>query len=205
MYIPKHFEQLSVDAMYELIDNYPFATLVTCGDSGLCADHVPMEVDRSLGVLRCHVARANPVWRKVSDGTQAMVIFQGPDAYISPSWYPTKTETGKVVPTWNYAVVHAHGSIRVGDDVQWKRNLVEKLANQHEASFPDPWAVSDAPSDYIEKMLGSIVGMEIAISRLEGKWKLSQNRPETDREGTVKGLRNLGATAMAELVERGTD
>jgi transcriptional regulator len=146
------------------------------------------------------------VWREASNGTETIVIFQGPNAYITPSWYATKKETGKVVPTWNYTVVHAHGHIRSIDSAQWVRAHLETLTNQQEASFSQPWSVSDAPSEYTERLIGGLVGIEIAISKLVGIWKVSQNRPEQDRAGVVAGLRNLGAPdalQMAELVERG--
>lgn len=209
MYIPKHFEQPSIEAMHELMVASPFVTLVTLGTDGLCGNHIPMELHKEpqpYGTLVGHVARANPVWQ-ISNGKEAMVIFQGPNAYITPSWYPSKAETGKVVPTWNYAVVHAHGIVRVINDPQWVKAHIEKLTNHQEASFAHPWAVSDAPSDYTEKLFGGVVGIEIAITKLVGKWKVSQNRPEPDKAGVVTGLRSLGiseASQMAEFVERGT-
>ncbi len=206
MYIPRPFEQPGIEAMHELVMAYPFATLVTLGAAGLCVNHVPMELDKlkqPRGTLLCHVARANPLWREVSEGSEAVAVFHGPHAYVTPSWYPSKSESGKVVPTWNYIVVHAHGQIRVIDDTRWVKAQIEKLTARQEASFPHPWAVSDAPADYTEKLLGSIVGIEITITRLEGKWKASQNRPESDRASVAAGLRELGMASMAEFVERG--
>jgi transcriptional regulator len=195
--------------MHELIRAYPLASLITLGADGLCANHIPMhlsEKPQPYGLLSGHVPRSNPVWREASNGVEAIVIFQGPNAYITPSWYATKKETGKVVPTWNYTVVHAHGHIRIIDDAQWLKVHLETITNQQEASQPHPWAVSDAPSDFTEKLFGSLVGIEISISKLIGKWKVSQNRPEQDKAGVVAGLRSVGvsdASKMAGLVERG--
>jgi transcriptional regulator len=178
---------------------------VTVTPGGLDANHIPFEVDPEpapLGTLRGHVARANPVWRDSRDA-EVLVIFQGPGAYISPAWYPTKQESGKVVPTWNYAVVHAHGRLRAIEDRAWLRAFVETLTNRHEAGRATPWQVADAPADYIESMLGGIVGIEVAVSRLAGKWKVSQNRPAHDRTGVVEGLSREGgaaAVAMADIV-----
>lgn len=205
MYVPKSFEAPSLEAMYDVIRHYPLATVVTQGEAGLTANHLPTTLEQGigpLGSLRCHVARANSIWRECSADTQALAIFQGPDCYVSPNWYPSKAETGEVVPTWNYIVVHAHGNIRIIDDRDWLLSQVDKLTQHHESTFPRPWSLSDAPGDYVEKMLKSIVGLEFTITRLEGKWKLSQNRSEPDRAGVVAGLRQQNATAMADLVER---
>jgi transcriptional regulator len=208
MYLPKHFEETRVQILHELIRAHPLGALVTLTPSGLDANHIPFEVDPDpapFGTLRGHIARANPLWRDFSRGVEALAIFQGPGTYISPSWYPTKRETAKVVPTWNYAVVHAHGALRVIDDRAWLRGFVEKLTNRHEAGRRDPWKVTDAPSDFIEKQLGAIVGLEISITRLIGKWKVSQNRPPPDRDGVVQGLSQEGrhsAAAMADLVRQ---
>ncbi|MCC5809217.1 MAG: FMN-binding negative transcriptional regulator [Ectothiorhodospiraceae bacterium] len=191
MYLPRHFEETRTAVLHEVIRTHPFATLVTLGADGLDANHLPLILDSEpapLGTLRGHVARANPVWRQLQVDARALLIFQGPHAYISPSWYATKQETGKVVPTWNYAVVHAHGSARVVEDADWLRNQVEQLTNTHEGPRPEPWQVSDAPQDYIEKMLKAIVGIEVPVARLAGKWKLGQNRSEADREGVLEGL-----------------
>jgi len=210
VYIPKHFAQGSVEAMHALMAANPFAMLITLGAEGLCANHIPMELSREpspYGTLSGHVARSNPLWRESSNGAEALVVFQGPNAYITPSWYPSKKETGKVVPTWNYAVVHAHGQVRMIDDARWVKAHIGKLTHHQEASFAQPWAVSDAPGEYTEKMFGGVVGIEILITRLVGKWKVSQNRTAADQAGVVAGLRELGdaeALQMAELVERGT-
>jgi transcriptional regulator len=206
MYLPTHFEETRVEVLHDLIRACPLGALVTQTAGGLDANHVPFEIDPDpapFGTLRGHVARANPVWREAAP--EVLVIFQGPSAYISPAWYPTKAETGKVVPTWNYAVVHAHGRLRVIDDRAWLRAFVERLTARHEAARPEPWHVTDAPADYIDSMAGAIVGMEIPVARLVGKWKVSQNRGPADREGVVAGLLREGgpaAAAMAELVRR---
>jgi transcriptional regulator len=155
------------------------------------------------GALRGHVARANSVWRDVMPGTEALVIFQGAQAYITPSWYATKQETGKVVPTFNYAVVHAHGPLRIIEDPAWLRGLVERLTDAYERPRPQPWKVADAPEEFVQTMLKAIVGIEIPMTRLVGKWKVSQNRPAADQAGVVAGLRAAGdpaSTAMADEV-----
>ena len=183
-----------------------FAALVTLGPDGLTADHIPLELDSEpapLGTLRGHVARANPVWQIYRKDVEALAVFQGPDVYVSPAWYPTKQETGKVVPTWNYAVVHAHGPLRVVDDPEWLRALVTRLTDRHEAGRAQPWRVTDAPADFIDGMLKGIVGLEIPITRLDGKWKMSQNRNAVDRAGVVQALRAAGdgaSAAVADLV-----
>lgn len=208
MYVPKHFEEPRVEVMHELIRERPLATLVTFGSGGLNANHIPLEIapePAPYGTLRGHISRANPLWRDLSMDVEALAIFQGPDAYVTPSWYPTKKEKGMVVPTWNYAVVHAYGALRVIDDAEWLRSLVGRLTDQNEAAFRERWSVSDAPPEYIGKLLGSIVGIEMVLTKLIGKWKVSQNRPTTDREGVVSGLRELDtqdSSLMAELVER---
>jgi transcriptional regulator len=209
MYLPAHFEESRVDVLHGLIHAHPLGALVTLTAAGLNANHIPFEVDPEpgpFGTLRGHVARANPVWREVSRETEALVIFQGPGTYVSPAWYPTKQETGRVVPTWNYAVVHAHGPLRVIDDKAWLRDFVTKLTNRHESARTEPpWQVTDAPADYIDTMLGAIVGLEIPITRIVGKWKMSQNRPAQDRAGVVDGLSRQGGpsdAAVADLIRR---
>ena len=169
MYMPKHFEEPRTEFMHELIRSWPLATLVTLSSSGLNANHIPLHLSEDpapFGTLRGHVARANPMWHDLVQDVQALSVFHGPEAYITPSWCSTKKETGKVVPTWNYAVVHAYGDIRVVDDALWLRALLEKLISQNEKQFSEPWALQDAPEDFIEKMIGAIVGIEIVISRL---------------------------------------
>ena len=206
MYIPRHFEEKRLDVLQALIREYPLATLVTLTPDGLSANHIPLHFDDAplpYGCLRGHVARANPVWQDVSPNVEVLTIFHGPQAYISPSWYPTKQETGKVVPTWNYVVVHAHGLLQVRDDPTWLRSQLEQLTQDSEQRFPEPWRVSDAPLDYTERLLAAIVGIEIVITRLSGKWKVSQNQSEGNREGVREGLRTQNApqgTPMATLI-----
>jgi transcriptional regulator len=209
MYNPPHFEETRRDVMHALIAAHPLGTLVTLGPAGLDANHIPFEIsmdssDGPLGTLRAHVARANPVWSEFSRVVDALVIFHGPQRYITPTWYvETKAATGKVVPTWNYCVVHATGPIVVHDDPKWVRKQVERLVTLHESTRPKPWLISDAPDDFIEKQLAAIVGLEIPIAKLVGKWKVSQNRNEADRAGVVNGLRredNPDSETMAELV-----
>jgi transcriptional regulator len=206
MYNPSHFRETRVPVLHDLIRRHPLASLVTLGLEGLVANHIPMEIDADpepFGTLRGHVARANPVWRDSAKDLDALVIFSGPQLYITPSWYPTKQESGKVVPTWNYAVVHAYGPLRPIDDAAWLRDFVTRLTNRHEAGRAMPWKVTDAPADFIERQLTGIVGIEIPVRRLEGKWKVSQNRAAPDRAGVVVGLRegdDPTSHALANLV-----
>jgi transcriptional regulator len=206
MYCPAHFSESRPEALHALMREHPLATLVTMGESGLNVDHVPLILETATdgnAVLHGHVARANPMWRTLRADVEALAIFHGPDAYITPSWYPTKREHGKAVPTWNYAVVHARGPLRVIHDADWLRTQVESLTQTQESAFAEPWAVSDAPADYIEKMLAAIVGIEIPVKSLEGKWKASQNQPEGNRQGAVQGLQALGTEGtrrMAQLI-----
>jgi len=185
----------------------PLATIVTHGADGLAANHVPLMFlpggPAGLGVLRGHVARANAMWQQAQEGTQVLAIFQGSESYVSPSWYPTKKEHGKVVPTWNYCTVHVHGTMRAHDDLQWLRQLVGSLTDGHESAMPQPWSIDDAPEDYLRSLLAQIVGIEIEITRFEGKWKVSQNQPERNRVGAAQGLiaRSRGDdAAMAQLI-----
>ena len=208
MYVPQHFQETDVGVLHRLIRAHPLGSLVTLTKHGLEANHIPFLLGAEpppFGTLQCHVARANPLWRDFSRDAEALVIFQGPDTYVSPSWYPSKREHGKVVPTWNYAVVHGYGHMRVIDDPVWIRAHLERLVAQHEAGRPLPWKVTDAPGEYIDTMVGVIVGLEIPIGRLVGKWKASQNRSPQDREGVVEGLTREGtepARAMADLVRQ---
>jgi transcriptional regulator len=206
MYVPKHFEETRIEVLHALMRQHPLAALVATTPQGLDASHVPFEVDREpapYGTLRCHVARANPLWQTLTSAPETLVIFQGDDAYISPSWYVAKQEHGKVVPTWNYAVVHAHGRARVVHEADWLRTLVTALTDRHEEGRADRWRVTDAPAEYVEKMLGAIVGIEIPITRLIGKWKMSQNRSSVDRRGVVVGLEseNAPAEGVAAMVK----
>ncbi|MCK9397447.1 MAG: FMN-binding negative transcriptional regulator [Methylobacter sp.] len=209
MYIPPHFEQPDLDAMHELIRTRPLATLVTLSSNGINANHIPLHLSQTpepFGVLRGHVARANPIWADLASEVDALAIFHGPDAYISPSWYATKQETGRVVPTWNYAVVHAYGFLRIIDDASWVRAQLEAMTRDNEADFPEPWAVSDAPDDFTEKLVGAVIGIEMVIARLSGKWKVSQNQPPQNQGSVIQGLNasgQSGAATMAALVNAG--
>ena len=208
MYIPSHFEETRIEVLHELMRNHPLATVITLSSDGLNANHLPLELDPEptpYGTLRGHVARANPVWRDFNRDVEAIMIFQGADSYITPSWYATKKETGKVVPTWNYAVVHAYGALKIIEDTTWLRGLVERLTTHQEAAKENPWKVSDAPENYIEPMLRAIVGIEIPITKIFGKWKVSQNQTHVNQVGVVDGLREIrndSASAMAELVHQ---
>ncbi|KRB89147.1 FMN-binding negative transcriptional regulator [Noviherbaspirillum sp. Root189] len=207
MYIPSKFEETRTEVMHQLMRDHPLGTLVTLGDQGLNANHLPFEIasDGALGTLRAHVARSNPVWRDTSAAAEPLVVFQGPRAYISPSFYPTKLEDSRVVPTYNYMVVHAYGTLRVIDDPAWIRAQLERLTQAHEADRSAPWQVGDAPADFIAKLLPALVGIEISITRLLGKWKVSQNQPEINRAGVEAGLRaekTGDAPAMAEAVAK---
>jgi len=208
MYQVAAFREERIDVMHALIRAHPLAMLVTRAGGTLEADHLPLLIDpvpTPQGTLLGHVARANPLWKQHHDG-EALAIFQGPQVYVTPSWYPEKRASGKVVPTWNYVVVHARGPLLIHDDRDWLRGLVSRLTDQQEAGRAQPWAVTDAPADYIERMLGAIVGIEIPISRMEGKWKVSQNRADADRAGVAGGLAQLAdpqARAMAGLVAKG--
>lgn len=211
MYQPPHHREDSLDVQHALMRAHPLGTLITLGAGGLVANAIPFILDASrgrFGVLQAHLARANGQWRDFDPAVEALVIFQGADSYITPSWYATKRQTGKVVPTWNYAIVHAYGPIQVIEDRDWLAAQIADLTAAREASRPEPWAVDDAPPAFIQSQIKGIVGLEIPISRIEGKWKVSQNRPEADRRGVVDGLRALQddeSAAMAALVaERGS-
>ena len=210
MYLPSHFEETRIEILHRLIGSHPLGALVTFGADGLNANHVPFEVDPDpapFGTLRAHVARANPVWREFSKEVEPLVIFQGAQIYVTPSWYQTKKDTGKVVPTFNYIVVHAYGTMRVIEDSAWLREFVGGLTDRFEAPRAQPWAVTDAPEDFVTMQLRAIVGIEIQLTRLIGKWKTSQNRPAADQEGVVAGLRESDdavARAMAAAVEQNT-
>jgi transcriptional regulator len=208
VYLPVHFEETRREVLHALMRDHPLATLVAHGAGGLAAHHLPLHFASGiapLGALQGHVARANPLWQQAADA-EVLVIFHGPQAYVTPSWYPTKREHGRAVPTWNYAVVHARGRLRAIDDPAWLRGQLETLVGHHEAGFAEPWRIADAPPDYIERMLSAIVGIEIAITGLQGKWKASQNQPPANRAGVVAGLGRQGtddAMRMAALVAGG--
>ena len=193
--------------MHALMRASPFAALVSAGSAGLYATHLPtvLKDDGPCGVIECHLARANPHWRDLAGGAEALMIFQGAEGYITPNWYPSKAQHGKVVPTWNYAVVHAYGRPEVMADNDWLRRHVTELTAQQERNEARPWTPSDAPETYIEVMLRGIVGFRFGIARLEGKWKMSQNRGMKDREGVATGLAKRGGGddfEMAGIVER---
>ncbi|MDR3415721.1 MAG: FMN-binding negative transcriptional regulator [Nevskia sp.] len=208
MYIPTHFEETDRAVLHALIRSHPLGTWVTLDGGELEANHIPFLLDADAGeygTLVGHVARANPVWQSLSGQTQSLVVFQGAETYITPSWYPGKHDHGKVVPTWNYAVVHAQGMPRAIEDRDWLLRLVTRLTDTHEASRKQPWKVSDAPADFTERLLDAIVGIEIPIARIAGKWKLSQNRPDADKLGVAAGLLARGdaqSQEMASLLQR---
>lgn len=194
MYIPKVNEEKRVPVLHRLIKTSPLASLVTLNSSGLIASHIPMVLEEKggpLGILRAHVSRANHQWHDLDASVDALAIFSGPQHYITPRWYPSKLEHGKMVPTWNYVVVHAYGRLQVIEDKDWLRSHLEELTAQSEAEAASPWKVSDAPADYIHTMLNGIVGFQLAINRIEGRWKLSQKESEKDRQGVVAGLDTL--------------
>ena len=200
MYQPPHFREDRPEVQHALMRAHPLALLVTFGEGGLTANPVPLLLHPEVGergVLRGHLARANGQWRTFDPTVDCLAVFQGADAYITPSWYQTKRETGKVVPTWNYAVVQIYGRMAVIEDAAWLSEQVRALTDRHEADRPAPWAVSDAPEDFTRAQLKGIVGIEIAIARIEAKWKVSQNRPAADRAGVAEGLSGEGGTARA--------
>jgi len=208
MYAPAHFAEPDADALLALMRAHPLATLVR-GGAGLAADILPLEVERDGERWRVtgHVARANALWRE-ANGQPVLLLFQGPQAYVSPNWYPSKSQHGKAVPTWNYTMVQVHGTLRAIEDAQWLRGFVTRLTERHEGGRTIPWHVSDAPPDYLDAMLKAIVGIEIEVTRVEGKFKLSQNRSAEDRTGVVLGLeadaaldRQPQADALAQAMQ----
>jgi transcriptional regulator len=207
MYQPPLFREDRIEVQHQLIRAHPLGLLITAGPAGLLANPFPFLLDSEgtgNGLLRLHLARANPQWRELEAVEECLVVFQGPQDYVTPSWYATKRETGKVVPTWNYVTVHAWGKPRVMNDDNWLRRQIEDLTNSREAQRTEPWLVSDAPDDFVAMQMRAIVGIEIPIVRIEGKWKMSQNRPEADRAGVIAGFRETGRDAIAALVgERG--
>ncbi|MDR0215076.1 MAG: FMN-binding negative transcriptional regulator [Comamonas sp.] len=212
MYNPSHFAVTDESSLHALIRQHPLGCLVMHGPDGLDANHLPFELlqadDGSLR-LQAHVARANPLWQQLANGDQAMVIFKAADSYISPNWYPSKHQTHEQVPTWNYQVVHVHGKIQIRDDEKFLRGVLGRLTRTHEAraaALPGhdfkPWKMSDAPAAYLQKLLGTIVGLEIEVQRLEGKFKLSQNKEASDRVALVQTLSVLGQTEMAQAIDK---
>ncbi len=206
MYLPAHFAQHDRQALQAFIAAHPLGALVRHGPDGLDADHLPFLLDRDGGAqgrLVAHVARANPLWRETRAGEAVLVIFRGAQAYVSPNWYPSKRAAERQVPTWNYQVVHVHGTLAIRDDERFVRGVVARLTRAHEAhtGAARPWKMGDAPPAYIDEMLAQIVGIEVAITRITGKWKLSQNKDERDRRGAVEGLRECGEDAAADAIE----
>ncbi|MFM9107047.1 MAG: FMN-binding negative transcriptional regulator [Chloroflexota bacterium] len=212
LYLPAHFEQADEALMHRLLADFPLGLLVTLGGGGLSANHIPFVFEPGAGEqgrLIGHVARNNDVWRDHDPATEALVVFQSANAYISPNWYPSKAETHKAVPTWNYAVVHVYGPLIVRDDEKWVRGQAGKLVKIHEAAQPVPWKMADAPREYTEMMLSNIVGIEIPVTRMIGKWKANQNRDPADRESVAANLAATGspenaamAAVMAEVIGR---
>ena len=201
MYTPDHFSIKSRDALHKIIHTNPLGALVTMTPEGLDANHIPFELDPDRGVLTAHVARANPVWQQCKDGADVLVIFRGQQSYISPNWYPSKHETHRQVPTWNYEVVHVHGVLTVQDEERFVRGVVARLTRTHEASEPKPWKMTDSAPEYIDGMLKAIVGIEVAITRMVGKTKLSQNRETRDRQSAAQTLIRHGQTQLGEAMQ----
>ncbi|HWK82315.1 MAG TPA: FMN-binding negative transcriptional regulator [Caldimonas sp.] len=212
MYLPAHFAESRPEVLQRLVREHPLGLLVTQGPGGIDANSVPFFLDADpaggAGILRAHVARANPVWREARGDVESLVVFEGAQTYVSPAWYPSKAEHGKVVPTWNYVMVQARGTVRFIDDAAWLRAFVSRLTDHHERERanqpgqPAPWAVTDAPVDYIDSMLRAIVGLEIVVTSIAGKWKVSQNRVPADRDGVVRGLAGIaGSDAVAMAAE----
>ena len=203
MYTPKHFEINDQEEQLAFVKAFPFATLVSNGEDGLNAEHIPMLVHvdaENRVVLQAHIAKANKLWQNVAHQADVLVIFQGENAYITPNWYPSKKVDGKAVPTWNYRAVHIKGTINFIHDVEWKLSLLEKLTNTHEQKQPAPWSISDAPKDYIEQRLAGIVGVEIQVSAIQGKYKLSQNQSAENKNGVRDGLVQT-QHPMADLIK----
>jgi transcriptional regulator len=202
VYNPAVFRETRPEVLAAAIAKHPLATLISVGSEGIDATHLPLlylQADAGAAVLRGHFARANPHWTHYAAGTEALAIFGGPEHYVTPGWYPSTREHGKVVPTWNYVTVHVRGKLTFFEDPEWLRANVSALTDAQERASEHPWRVSDAPADFIEKQLGAIVGVEMAISRMEGKWKLSQNRIPADHDGVVQGLEKLDSDAAREM------
>lgn len=203
MYLPPQFAEPRTEELHRIVRDNALGMLVTHTASGLEANHIPFLLDPAQegpGTLLAHVARANPVWQEVVNGSEVLVVFRGAEGYISPNWYPGKQETHRRVPTWNYEVVHAHGTIHVHEDERFLRGVLARLTRQHEASLPQPWKMGDAPADYLAEMLGHIVGIEVRLTRLEGKRKLNQHHNAADREGTIQGLSSQGHADLAKAM-----
>lgn len=208
MYVPPHFAEARPEELHRVMREHPLGMLVSHGPLGLDAEHLPFEFSPEggpLGLLSSHVARANPVWQRCPTGTPVMVVFSSAQAYISPNWYPSKHQTHRQVPTWNYQVVHAHGSLSVHDDERTLRGLVARLTRHHEATETRPWKMGDAPPDYIDGMLRNIVAIQVHITALVGKSKLSQNKARADRLGAAEALQARGQTELSRMMREADD
>lgn len=206
MHIPKVFEQTDINQLESIIVNYPFASLVTHSKNGLEVNHLPLFLDKSAGkyVLQGHIAKANKLWKMLKDKPEVLVIFHGPNCYISPNYYPTKKEDGRAVPTWNYVAVHVKGQLFFSDDAEFKLEMLNNLTFQHEQKESQPWSINDAPEEYIERMLPAIVGLKIEVSEITGQSKISQNQSEFNQQGVVDGLsakKQEAASAIADLIK----
>ncbi|MBL8492437.1 MAG: FMN-binding negative transcriptional regulator [Rhodocyclaceae bacterium] len=209
MYLPAHFAETRPEILLSVMATHPLAHLVVYGEGGLTADPVPLlhaPDPAPLGRLRGHLARANPLWKAAGEeGVDVLVLFQGPGAYVSPNWYPSKKEDHRAVPTWNYVTVQARGRLRAVREAGWLRSLLAEMTAAHEAGLAEPWRLEEAPADFLERMLAAVVGIEIEVKELTGKWKLSQNQPPANRAGVMAGLERLGtaeALAVAGLMRR---
>jgi len=203
MYLPPHFTAPCPEVLHRILREHPLGMLVSHGEAGLDAEHIPFEFDPAAGphgTLTGHVARANAVWQRCPTGTPVMVVFRGAEAYISPNWYPSKHEAHRQVPTWNYEVVHVHGTITVHDDERYVRGVVARLTRRHDAAEPRPWKMTDSAPEYIESMLRNIIGIEIAVTSMVGKVKLSQNKEARDRLGAAQVLQARGREELARVM-----
>jgi len=205
LYTPSSFQQEDINECKKLIANSPLATVVALNDNQIQAHHLPLkwvETDSEEHLLEGHIAIANPLHKQVMSGSPVLVIFHGPDAYVSPSWYPSKAKNPKVVPTWNYMTVHVRGEINFIQDAAWKLGMLERITNKMESKVSESWKISDAPSDYIQKQLNGIIGIKVGVDSIEGKWKLSQNKSIEDRKGVIEGLSEEGDTELTLEMEK---
>lgn len=211
MYTPPHFEETRIEVLHELILSQPLATLVAYSSNSISANHIPLHLQESrgsIGTLEGHIARTNPLWQELNSGSEVLTIFHGPQFYISPSWYETKKETQKVVPTWNFCVVHAQGSINFISDPEKIMKQITRFTDIQESRSKEPWKVSDAPEDFVHSRLEHIVGIEIELTKLTGKWKVSQNQPQKNKDSVIRNLsdQNLeNADAMVNLIREGSN
>ncbi|WP_085298748.1 FMN-binding negative transcriptional regulator [Cognaticolwellia mytili] len=203
MYIPNKFKQSDAAALKTLMVDYPFATLIGTSELGLEVNHIPLMFKQVDGKdkLQGHIAKANPLWKSIADKAEVLVVFNGPNCYISPNFYPTKMATGKAVPTWNYVAVHVKGHISFVHDNTWNLNLLDRLTTHHEALQPKPWSIEDAPKQYIAKMLPAVVGIDIDITSITGKWKVSQNQPTINKQGIFNALSGENESHALKIAE----